>query len=59
MTQPTPPEPVEEVCECGDWRSDHPNDGPCRHNGRGFDLCHAGQDCMSYRPALARNQTNG
>lgn len=38
------------VCECGDYRSDHPNDGPCRHNSRAFDLCHAGQDCMKYRP---------
>lgn len=36
-------------CECGDWRSDHTNGGPCRFNGRGFDACHGGRDCMSFR----------
>lgn len=41
---------ADEVCECGDYRSDHPNDGPCKHNSVGFDLCHAGQDCMKFRP---------
>lgn len=36
-------------CACGDWREDHPNNGPCRFNGRGFDMCHGGKDCMSFR----------
>lgn len=38
-----------DVCECGDYRSDHPNDGPCRYNGRGFDPCHGGSDCPRFR----------
>jgi len=44
---------VEDMCVCGDWRSHHPNDGPCTFNGPGFDMCHGGQDCMSFRSARA------
>lgn len=39
-----------EVCLCGDWRSDHPNDGPCRHNKPG-DLSHGFMDCTYFKPA--------
>jgi hypothetical protein len=41
----------EDTCECGDYRRDHPNNGPCRMNQRDFDLCHGGRDCMSFRMA--------
>lgn len=40
----------DDVCECGDWRKHHPNDGPCIMNGYG-DLCHGFVDCMKFRLA--------
>jgi len=49
----------EDVCECGDWRSAHPNDGPCVFNEPGFDLCHGGRDCMSFRRARSPEQLKG
>ena len=43
--------PHEEVCQCGDPRSAHKDGiGPCKFNSREFDLCHAGQNCMEFRP---------
>ncbi len=44
-----PADDPDDECACGDMRSDHPNNGPCRFNGRGFDLCHGGQDCTRFR----------
>lgn len=40
-----------ETCACGDYRADHPNDGPCRYNalGDGGGLCHGFTRCMSFR----------
>lgn len=38
-------------CHCGDCRADHPEDGPCVHNGRVSDLTHGFRDCERYRQA--------
>ena len=38
-------------CMCGDWRSDHADNGPCRYNGGGFDMNHGGRDCLKFRLA--------
>lgn len=38
-----------DICECGDYRQDHVSNGPCTFNGGGFDMCHGGRDCMSFR----------
>ena len=42
-----------EICECGDYREDHPNDGPCVHNGLGpsRDLTHGFENCRKFRLA--------
>lgn len=41
----------DDECVCGDRRRDHPNNGPCRFNGRGSDLCHGWRDCTAFRLA--------
>lgn len=41
----------EDICQCGDYRRDHINGGRCKFNGPGFDLCHAGEQCFSFRLA--------
>ena len=43
---------TEELCVCGDRRSDHPDDGPCRfnsHDGRSRDLTHGFEDCKRFQ----------
>jgi len=46
-------------CECGDWREDHKSGtGACRYNGRGFDMCHGGMDCMKFRLAARALQSS-
>lgn len=43
------PDPLD-ACVCGDYRRDHKDGtGPCKFNARGWDLCHAGQDCLQFR----------
>jgi hypothetical protein len=39
------------LCECGDPRSQHPNDGPCRMNGLGHGLPSGepGNKCERFR----------
>ena len=57
-----------EICECGDYREDHPNDGPCVYNGLGpsRDLTHGFANCRGFRlagtelkPAARRRDPDG
>lgn len=39
-----------DICECGDYRSDHPNTGPCLYNKQIYpDLTHGFEDCVQFR----------
>lgn len=47
---------AEELCVCGDRRSDHPDDGPCRFNDGCSDLTHGFKDCKRYRPVNEKSE---
>lgn len=48
------------LCTCGDPRSDHPNDGPCKLNGLGHGLPsdEPANKCMSYRASAVKRSLN-
>ena len=35
-------------CYCGDYRREHPDNGPCVYNGKPYDLAHGMQDCKEF-----------
>jgi len=54
------PHPLDE-CECGDYRRDHADGvGPCKFNRAWFDMCHANEQCHSFRlvAAYLKEQSN-
>jgi hypothetical protein len=43
----------EDICECGDYRKQHPDGGACALNGLGHAAPMPKGDCMSFRLALS------
>lgn len=46
-------EHAEDVCECGDYRRQHPNGGACDLNGLGHGVPMPEGDCLEFRLAYS------
>jgi hypothetical protein len=43
----------EDICECGDYRKQHPDNGPCNLNSLGHGIPFPEGRCESFRMALS------
>lgn len=43
----------EDICHCGDYRKEHPDNGACALNGLGHAIPRPEGDCLRFRWALS------